>query len=282
MKKLFIAILIGLIPFLVYAAVDTWDGQTAIDTWDGQTGVDTIDGQTVASGSSLACPVGNWFCSTWHSETDDPDNSENGIGESVWDTSTATASIASTFAEGTYALQVAENSADYVLDNNGGSYWNKTDTYVRFAYRWTSITTSDKEAFAQLSDESVSASVIIFLIEADNNLRIEYDSNGAGNWVVLDEDAENLTQNTWYQFEVHWKSDPGGGTGEVGWRMWAADGTLINDDNWVGGENGWTAHSNTEQVDVLVLGCVYSASRDDVGGEYDVYTASDSPIGAYQ
>jgi len=45
MKKYLIAFLGLLIfPLLVWATVDTWDGQTQIDTWDGQTQIDTSDG----------------------------------------------------------------------------------------------------------------------------------------------------------------------------------------------------------------------------------------------
>jgi hypothetical protein len=49
-KKLFALLVILLFPFILYADVDTFDGQTGIDTWDGQTGIDTVDGQTVSGG----------------------------------------------------------------------------------------------------------------------------------------------------------------------------------------------------------------------------------------
>jgi len=52
MKKYLITFFSLLIfPLLVWAAVDTWDGQTQIDTWDGQTQIDTSDGVVHVSGT---------------------------------------------------------------------------------------------------------------------------------------------------------------------------------------------------------------------------------------
>ena len=49
-----------LLPFWVFADVDTFDGQTGIDTWDGQTGIDTVCGQTVAGGEMNGTLLEDW------------------------------------------------------------------------------------------------------------------------------------------------------------------------------------------------------------------------------
>ena len=51
MKK-WIALFLCLIPVLVFADVDTFEGQTGTDTWEGSSNVDTREGSTVASGAT--------------------------------------------------------------------------------------------------------------------------------------------------------------------------------------------------------------------------------------
>lgn len=76
MRKLFI-LLLCLIPAIVFADVDTFDGQTGIDTWDGQTGIGKVVGQTVASGAS--CSVDNHSAIVDTSGTAS-DNNQSGTG----------------------------------------------------------------------------------------------------------------------------------------------------------------------------------------------------------
>lgn len=51
MKK-WIVLFLCLIPALVLADVDTFEGQTATDTWEGSSNVDTREGSTVAGGAT--------------------------------------------------------------------------------------------------------------------------------------------------------------------------------------------------------------------------------------
>lgn len=222
-----------------------------------------------------------WFDCTW----EDGSDAQNTGGTHVWDAASNTPQrvTPSELMEGSYALQTDDDDKDSVYDGNG-STWGKTTVYVRWAFRWISESIADTGfcIFGVFrNDAGNPENVTTRLYDDAGTIKVDIMRND-GSWAAVGT-MQTVTQNTWYQIEIYWKSDTGGGgdDGEVGWRLFNKAGTVLYDDYWSGGASGPATHGNELDIDYIELGNSYSTSRDDATIQYDVFKAADEAIGAY-
>ena len=220
MRKLLIILIIGLLPFIAFADVDTFSGVEAIDTWDGQTAIDTIDGQTVASGGSCVSPSCPATCSMTATEGFEGGSNvcwTTGTAEcvNVWANSGGTWSLISSPgspSEGddcSKSLQVVMTSATAAANtfDTGGTIDVSAQSVDLVAYWYPSAVTIAAYGYYSILDGNASADGSgntpgsIYLTNRDGEWAIY--GTGSGNSAFIVIDADSTLTPAWFLLTLH-------------------------------------------------------------------------------
>ena len=181
MKKYLIAFF-GLLvfPLLVWATVDTWDGQTQIDTWDGQTQIDTSDGVVhVAAGGCDDCS--GTLVMAVHFEDNTGSDLETGTpcgcsdgSDKVYTLASATHSSTQA-SDGTYSISASGENYTVTIDNTGiaaavSSVGTYCVDYYRSAAGSARVFTLGTGVYGRVTDGAGAD---------DNTIQIDYDPENA-------------------------------------------------------------------------------------------------------
>ena len=209
MKKLiYLLAAISLLAGIVYATVDTLEGEELTDAAniEGVTTTDTVEGQVLKAAAGSECTGDIAF--SWHAETLDLDT---GTPASCTITTDKTPSLSfdpnvsgTQKHDGTNSFYIDDNGHYAIFDNtdNGTVIVDDDEGMVEF---YVYVTTwADSNLFWESQVTNLQDEVYI-MARSGGEVRITHEGQDAGATAATTTDA-NMSLNTWYRIQAQWRT----------------------------------------------------------------------------